>query len=321
MENPNPSMVSEKKKPYLGTFGIIKSAIEIPLSSSTFFFFTFLTSLPLFWAMLLPKLPFPVFPSLLEAPFLSTHNLIHDAALLLDFTIQILSAWLFDFIRFIVAITTVRSVSMIHTSGIGSISLRNLVQDSIAGPKWTGPILTFLYMSLFSSASLNAATYWGGWGPLVPSRTLPFHVVHGITYAAVMVVWCHFRALCKVGVVFSILEGKSGLEAFSASADLIKGNKTRGTILMVLDMAWRLSSGLLPTLFPRSGFGVWYEVLDAYLMCYGRVMNWVVLVIYYYDCKNRQRGNKNKDMVVEKDIDEGYALVHSIDMSPKIDMF
>ncbi|PON59303.1 hypothetical protein PanWU01x14_160520 [Parasponia andersonii] len=47
----NQTMVS--KKPYLGIFCMIKSAIGVPLRSSKFIVFTFLASLPHFSATLL----------------------------------------------------------------------------------------------------------------------------------------------------------------------------------------------------------------------------------------------------------------------------
>ncbi|PON98915.1 hypothetical protein TorRG33x02_051520 [Trema orientale] len=302
----------EKKVPYLSTFDIIKSAIGIPLRSYSFVVLTCLTSLPFFTALLVPKL---VPHSFFEGPYsyfssqsIISNDLIHDTALALDFTTRTLKTWLLDLARFLVAITTVYSASKIHTSGLGSTGLRDLIEHvikAVAKTKyWFAPIFTFWLMTVFSDYFLDAATYWGVWGPLVWSRTLLFQIVHVITYAGLMVIWSEYSALWHVGVVISILEENvsSGFEVFLASAGLSRGKWTRGTILMVLDLAWRV--GLrLPTLFPMWGFNyygsVWYKVLETYLVCVGRVMSWTVWVVFYYDCKNSQRRN-NKNLVVEE---------------------
>ncbi|PON59298.1 hypothetical protein PanWU01x14_160470, partial [Parasponia andersonii] len=94
-----------------------------------------------------------------------------------------------------------------------------------------------------------------------------------------MVIWSEYSALWHVGGVIAILEENvsSGFEASLAFTALARGKWTRGTILMVLDLASRV--GLrLPTLFPMWGFNyyssVWYKVLETYLVFVGRVMSW-----------------------------------------------
>ncbi|PON98918.1 Transmembrane protein [Trema orientale] len=308
----NPVMVPEmKKKPYLGTFGIIKSAIKIPLSSYTFLFITFLVSLPLFCARLIPKLPdLSVLPSFLQMPFLTTQKLSLSAGSydtepppVLDSIFLTLNTLLIDILRFVVAITTVHSASKLHHAA--TTSTRSLI-GPISTTALVRPISTFFLASFFSSVSLEAAAYWGGQGPLVRSRTIFFHVVHGITFAAAMAVWSGFCAFWNMGVVLSVLEGKRGLGAFSASGDLMKGNRTRGTILMAIHTAWRVSL-VLPGSFLGWDFfgGVGYKVAQEWLFSAETVMNWVVLVVYYYDCKNRQRERKKTIMVLEKDEGSG----------------
>ncbi|PON59309.1 Transmembrane protein [Parasponia andersonii] len=307
----SPVMVFEmKKKPYLGTFGIIKSAIKIPLSSYTFLFITFLTSLPLSCARLIPKLPdLSVLPSFLQTPFLATQKLSLSAGSydtkpppVPDSIFLILNTLLIDILRFVVAITTVHSASKLHQAA--NTGTRSLIRP-ISTTTLVRPISTFFLASFFSSVSVEAATYWGGHGPLVRSRTIFFHVVHGITFAAAMAVWSGFCAFWNMGVVLSVLEGKRGLGAFSASGDLMKGNMTRGTILMVIDTAWRISL-VLPGFFLRWDFfgGVGYKVAQEWLFSTATVLNWVVLVVYYYDCKNRQRESKNMVLVKDEPSDQ-----------------
>lgn len=313
----------EKKMQYLGTFGIIKSAIEVPLRSHTIIIFTFLISLPFFFTTLLQKLP-----SLINFSFsnsISSHyyyyyysdnNLIHDTALVLDFTTWLLKRWLIDFFRFAVAITTIYSASKVYTTK-RSMNLGDLMRCyPITKASVMGPLFTFLVMSVFSSISLDLVTQWGGWGPLVKTRTMFFQVMHGMSYAAGLTIWSGYCALWNVGVVMSVLEGNRviGLEAFSASSDLMRGNRVRGAFLMVFYHVWWLGLGL-PTYFPIYSYwgsfsdGIVYKIVDTILLCLGLVMNWVVCVVYYHDCKNRRRGK-------EKDLN---LLVQQI--SPKFDQF
>ncbi|PON59308.1 hypothetical protein PanWU01x14_160570 [Parasponia andersonii] len=71
------------------------------------------------------------------------------------------------------------------------------------------------------------------------------------------------------------MEGKMRLQAFSAAADLMRRNWTRGTILMVLYALWRLAVGLMLTLsdfFPRWELlfqGVRYKAVLEWLLSIG----------------------------------------------------
>ncbi|PON59300.1 hypothetical protein PanWU01x14_160490 [Parasponia andersonii] len=113
----------------------------------------------------------------------------------------------------------------------------------------------------------------------------------------------------KIGIdVWSILkENKIGIDAFRAAFDLTKGNRTRGAILMFLHGAWCWGMAVgwpsLMTLF--DGLESWqgvvaFKVVHQGLTSVGDVINWVVLVVYYYDCKNSRRENKNSTEVMER---------------------
>ena len=306
-----PLLLENDKKPisYLSTIGILKSAIEIPLKSPTFLIFTILASLPLIFATLLQKLPlfhlnidslfFDNTPN--YGSFPNNYNLVHDTTLVLDLVTTSLKVLLFDSLNFLIAIATVHSTSKIYTDhhrdhGTKSMSLRDLLKSFICTELRSkvallNGISTFLFIRLLSSTTLDMATYWFGYGPLVHSRTMALHVVHGITVAMVMTMWSAYNAMWDVGFIFTILEEKRAFEEFSESSNLLRGNWMRGTMLMVLDHAWSIFLGF-PILFPswdfRKGFA-YEEVVHVVLVCFGRVMKWVVCMIYYYDCKNRKR--------------------------------
>ncbi|PON59297.1 hypothetical protein PanWU01x14_160460 [Parasponia andersonii] len=232
----NPIIVWEKKKkPYLGTFGIIKSAIKILLTSYNFVLFTFLVSLPIFFAIL-PRKSFPSFFKARYNYFPSSHsnNLIHDTSLFLKFTIQYLGSLLFDFLGFLVAIAT-------HV----------LPHDHLLRIEFTH------------------CHVLGREGPTRSVKTRFFQVVHGITYVLALIKHYEYTTLWQVALVLPILDTNvRGMEVFWASGDLMKGNRTRGTILMLVDVGWRVSLNYLPTvIFPRWGFsrGIGYNVVDTFL--------------------------------------------------------
>ncbi|KAB2624695.1 hypothetical protein D8674_016355 [Pyrus ussuriensis x Pyrus communis] len=102
--------------------------------------------------------------------------------------------------------------------------------------------------------------------------------------------WVEYGAWWNLSVVVSILEKDNrGFEAFSDAAELSEGNTRRGFVLMLLYSVW---SFRFPTLIAKCTFPsvMAYDVLDTSFLCLGKVMNWVVLTVYYYDCKDRHKG-------------------------------
>lgn len=200
---------------------------------------------------------------------------------------SILRAILIDQVNFLTAVSTLCSASKIYTTTGKSTRLQDLLQNFMK-TKWNAPLITFLYMSLLSSISLDAVTYWGGSSPLVSSNNMSLQFIHGAVYFLVLCKWLEYSALWSTAVVISVLEEKRGFEAFSCAAKLIKGRRMVGFVLMLGYAVWRLSLGL-PTFFEKWSFhrGVVYAVLNSSFLCVGQIMNWVVFVVYYHDCQDR----------------------------------
>lgn len=106
-----------------------------------------------------------------------------------------------------------------------------------------------------------------------------------------------YSSLWETAVVISILEEKKLFEAFSSSAKLTQGRRISGAILSTIIVVV-LAIMFAPTMFEGRTFnrGIDYVVHDWSLKCVGKAMSWVVFVVYYHDCKNRQK----EKMIMEK---------------------
>lgn len=282
----------EKKLRFLGIFGIIRAAIEIPFINPSFIAFTFITSLPLFCVMILPKLPFEptrIREALYQLEQLNFHSniLISVASWLLYGTIRVGLVHLSDLITFLATVTAIDSASTIYKGGAGrSMGLRDLLRNSITRKRWQNSMFAYTVMSWLSSVSFDAVILYGEVGPLCSLRNEWSPPLHFFTQVAASFVRDEYSAWWQLALVVSVLEEDQLLfDAFLTSSKLRKGNSFRGFVLMLVYFGWRC----LPSLLGLQRSGVAYAFIDRGLFCLGKVMNWVACTVYYHDCKNRQR--------------------------------
>ncbi|PQM40966.1 uncharacterized protein Pyn_14297 [Prunus yedoensis var. nudiflora] len=288
MENPR---FAEIKLWFLGTVGLIESAMKIPFRNPNFIALTLITSFPLFCMRLIHELPYNYQPSWIMKAIYQLRILTYDGGNMtwaLNLTIQILEVYLFCLVDFLSALTTIYAASIICTSNERStMGLRNLLRNSITKTRWHERMFTFLYVSYLCSLSSNVVDYWRYARPLLSSGcpTPSLRGLHLIVYGVAFAKWAEYSAWWNLSVVVSILEENRGFEAISASSKLTKGNRLRGLIWMLLYSVWsfKLPSLLATWTFPHI---LAYYYLDTSFLCLGKVINWVVLTVYYYDCKN-----------------------------------
>ncbi|KAM1082527.1 hypothetical protein ACFX19_021459 [Malus domestica] len=244
---------SEMKRCFLGTFGIIESAMKIPFRNPNFIILTSITSFPLFSLTLLQKLPVDYQPSLIcEA--IDLLRSLSDHAMTLNVTIKIIEIYLFNLVNFLIVLTTIHAASSIYTSNVRSVTgLQNLLRNSVTTKRWHGCMLTWFNISLLCSPSLSAIQYWHYARPLVPSCCPPRHfrlvqsgcptrhsrlsglAMHWIVYGVAIAKWLEHSVRWNLSVVVSILEEKRGLfEAITASSELSKGKMLRGWLFFML---------------------------------------------------------------------------------------
>ncbi|KAM1518087.1 hypothetical protein EV2_021766 [Malus domestica] len=198
---------SEMKRCFLGTFGIIESAMKIPFRNPNFIILTSITSFPLFSLTLLQKLPVDYQPSLIcEA--IDLLRSLSDHAMTLNVTIKIIEIYLFNLVNFLIVLTTIHAASSIYTSNV-----RPLV-PSCCPPR---------HFRLVQSGC-----------PTRHSR-LSGLAMHWIVYGVAIAKWLEHSVRWNLSVVVSILEEKRGLfEAITASSELSKGKMLRGWLFFML---------------------------------------------------------------------------------------
>lgn len=286
MENPK---FAEIKLWFLGTVGLIESAMKIPFRNPNFIALTLITSFPLFFMRLIHELPYDYQPSLIKEAIYQLRTLTNDGGNMsraLNLTIQILEIYLSVFVDFLIALTTIYAASIICTSSERStMGLRNLLRNSITKTRWHEPMFTFLSVSFLCSLSSGVLDYLLYAGPLFLSGcpTRLSRGLHLIVYGVAFAKWAEYSAWWNLSVVVSILEENRGI-AISASSKLTRGNRLRGLIWMLLYYVWRFKfpSLLAAWTYPHI---LAYYYLDTSFVCLGKVINWVVLTVCYYDCK------------------------------------
>lgn len=143
-------VTSAQKLHFLSTFGILRSAVEIPCRFHSFLAYIFLTSLPLLSTMLAPRLlAWPYFADKPQVNLqLSPPNkLMYASRLALDVATSILRAILIDQVNFLTAVSTIYSASKTYTTTGKSTRLQDLLQKFMK-TKWNATLIAFLYMSL-----------------------------------------------------------------------------------------------------------------------------------------------------------------------------
>ncbi|XP_050130842.1 uncharacterized protein LOC126607333, partial [Malus sylvestris] len=282
---------SEMKLWFRDTIGVIGSAAKIPFRNPSFITFVLITSFPLFCMTLVPRLPSSQPPLIMEEAAIQLRVLTHHPK---GHMIQLLRVYLFELVSFFTALTTIYAASTVYiSSDRWKVSLRDLLRNSITKTRWREPMLTFLTVSLLSHICLSSVYYWHHHAKPLLSSSCSNRLLQAINMVVPVVAfdkWVEYGAWWNLSVVVSILEKDNrGFEAFSDAAELSEGNTRRGFVLMLLYCVW---SSRFPTLIAKFTFPsvIAYDVLDTSFLCLGKVMNWVVLTVYYYDCKNRHKG-------------------------------
>ncbi|KAL6351349.1 hypothetical protein AAG906_035141 [Vitis piasezkii] len=246
---------------FLGTFGIIREAVRIGIRNPSFIPLATIVSLPLFCITLLHELLLQhilmeasLSPQLRKLPPNSNSLAVTRLTHMMSGRVLLLALLYLipiQFLNLLTAVTTVYSASAIH-AGARPLRLQDMLHNSIAKTRWKGPLVTYVYTFLLSNISSMVIVFFILLGPLLVSRNVLLLLVSMMGVIIALGIWLVLSAWWNMGVVISILEDKGGLEALSTSQYLSKGNRLR-------------------------------------LVCVGKVIKWVVFMVYYHDCKRRCR--------------------------------
>lgn len=305
IEKSNPRIRSDKS-PFLHTSDMIKLALGLAYWNPTFVAFSVLASLPLFLVMLTHELAvLCIFADAssrlrLVSPY-SSQRLHLASGLIQETFVKVLQASLLYsvpalLLNLLTAVTTVHSSSTIFAQG-QSACLRDMLKDSITKARWKWPLITSTLVSFFSLIFIFwvCIVSWGGGGGFLASGKILYLSIWGFILVVAMTKWLEYSAVWDVAIILSISEDKSVLEVLSTASSITKGNRTRGCVLMLLNFAWWLGLRVLGfharrRFMANSAHAV--AVAETGLVCVGKVMEWVVCVVYCHDCKRRSSRDK-----------------------------
>ncbi|KAK9108024.1 hypothetical protein Syun_024035 [Stephania yunnanensis] len=299
-----------------GIPGILKEALRIPYKHPKFITLTLLTSLPLFFIMVLHEIilqttmietkAFFTPPPPTEYPFYSTVNWDVNEGLYLvsyylmtpldstmrlfkDMSPRILQLGILylvplHLLDLLTTITTLNTASSIY-AGTPPPTLKAMLSKSVENTSFKGALITSIYVLSLNSFTLFGFM-WAVTNSVIPALGAFFEVFYGVGSVVLFVKWMDWSAVWNMGIVLSILEGKHGLEAFWAALYYSRGSRTRGMCLMLVFFVWRTVLRLLCVYV--GGYEKWTGlVITSGLSCIGNVLKWVVCMVFFYDCKSR----------------------------------
>uniref|UniRef100_A0A7C9CLE2 Uncharacterized protein n=1 Tax=Opuntia streptacantha TaxID=393608 RepID=A0A7C9CLE2_OPUST len=130
-------------------------------------------------------------------------------------------------------------------------------------------------------------------------------LLHALAFFAVLYKYLDWSALWNMGMVISVMEEETGIEALEMSSyyakrcrrtgfDLMLGFFAYGTVLRVPCMVviGKLDAGV---------GGVMVTAIAVGFVCLGNLVKWIALVLYFYDCKAQTLQKK-----VDEEVGKGH---------------
>ncbi|XP_022150083.1 uncharacterized protein LOC111018347 [Momordica charantia] len=220
-----------------------------------------------------------------------------EAILSLRFLIStLLLSVLVFFLDLLNTIATVSISASLYGGNSSQMGFKEmLLQAKRLGLK--GPLTTYLFAVLLASLILLG---------LVALSTNMFFVTKGISFMSIdiffisqllffgsmfvvlLAKYIEWSAVWNMGIVISILDKNQGYIAIGVAGFLSRGSRKLGFSLMLVFFVLKVVFGI-PCLYSLwnegKNCGVLGNVVTLSLNCMGNVVMWVVLMVYFYDCK------------------------------------
>ncbi|XP_004509837.1 uncharacterized protein [Cicer arietinum] len=304
--------IETNHKQKLEVSDILKEAFMIFVKNLNFIIFTFVTSLPLFCIMV-------YFEIQLQETLVETlniinpkHNHFRDFGYMLDlmntaYFLKLIQLGIIYMVplhvlEFCTAIVTIDLASMISLKE-KKMTLKEMFQKPFEPSKLRGSFLTFIYV-LFLTTTHQLGLLWiviNYHFFLKGLSYVLFGVICSMLFAKVLKMYLEWSSMWNMSFVISILEGIYGIDALALSVNFSKGCHEKGLFLMLIFFAWehflRLSCYLIGGYYEQ-GNGIFIQVG---LMCIVIPLKWVVFMIYFNDCKEKQL-EKKMDEELGKDV-------------------
>lgn len=294
----------EKK---LGFLYLLKKSLNIPFKNPTFVIFTFLTSLPLFYFLVVHEIVF-------QETLIETVKILQETTAPLEtlgalealgaidrlieevshkfLVLGFLNMGILHFLDLFNTIAIVDVASMIY-KGEKAMNLWDMLSRLVKETRLKGPLITSIYVLLLASltsvglVSLVAYVYIASFDGFV----LMLFLVVFIALLTKYIEWC---VVWNMGIVISVLEEKHGDVALVISAHLSRSTRHYGHLLMFVFFAWRLALRLsnLYVGWDTGGSGVVITAVHISFVCLANVLNWLIIVVYFFYCKRQSLEKK-----------------------------
>ncbi|XP_058113323.1 uncharacterized protein LOC131256452 [Magnolia sinica] len=177
------------------------------------------------------------------------------------------------------------------------------------GRTWKRPVITWLYIILFSLGYLLLFLILIGMLAMFSTgRPIAFICLVSVLAILFLCFYGYFNVICNLGIVISVIEESNyGIGALAKAAELIKGRKRQGYIIYVLfklvgsAIYWVLGSAMQGMHLTHASPLVLVNIgsLETILL-------FMVFTMFYIECK-KSHGEK-----VEIEGESGYSLVPTI---------
>lgn len=119
------------------------------------------------------------------------------------------------------------------------------------------------------------------------SKVSIFTLFFGSLFVVLLGKYIEWSAVWNMGIVMSILDKNQGYIAIGVASYLSRGSRKLGFSLMMVFFVLKVVFGLpcLYALWNEGSCGALGNVVFVSLNCVGNVVMWVVLMVYFYDCK------------------------------------
>lgn len=148
-----------------------------------------------------------------------------------------------------------------------------------------GALATSLYALLLASLTLLGLIALSTNMFLMPKSSFIF----GTIFAFLLTKFIEWSAIWNMGIVISILDKNHGYIAIGVAAYLSRGSRKLGLSLMLVFFALKVALGLpcLYALWNQGSCGALGNVVSVSFKCVGDILMWIVLMVYFYDCKRQ----------------------------------
>ncbi|XP_022150096.1 uncharacterized protein LOC111018356 [Momordica charantia] len=294
-------------KPKLGFSTSFREAFKIVSHHSNFISLIIFFSFPLFASLLAHHtLLHPTFIQFLK---LLSHNIICRLSVATDCFLQQLpsindifevtlsqSQWflistplstsVIFFLDILSTISTV-SISAAFYGGNSQKGFKEMLVEvrKLVALRLRGSLETSLYALLLASLTLLGLVALSTNMNLMPKSSFIF----GPLFVVLLTKYIEWSAVWNMGIVITILDKNQGYIAIGVAAYLSRGSRKLGFSLMLVFFALKVALGLpcLYALWNEGNCGVLGNVVSVSLSCVGNVVMWVVLTVYFYDCKRQ----------------------------------